>query len=619
MSPLLRRVALYTVVLPLVFFAGVYVLVYQRYRMRVLPQISGSVQQQVLRWARRVIEGGKTSTPTLADPIAGPVWISVYEAGQRLLRVRGEGPTLGAALGAIASRLPALLAGRQDLKPKLERARIKVDITTGKGPIITSIPILFAKSVNPGLDGIGLAVGGKRAYLLPDDLFGQELLAGYRPFFFMHEFKTGLDIKTIVTLLADEIGIERHEWRSTAKRYFRFRVQSFIEAMPNRAAVAVLRQRLFVERIDRQQVRRAVIRAADYVLRQMKPDGKFHYIYYPLRDQHSPDAEYSLPRHAGTTWFLSLAYRKLKQPRYKRAARRAIEYLAAHAVPLQCRNTPYACVGSESYTDLGSAGLALVAIVEYQMATGDTRFEKLGRRLGEFIVKMQKANGDFCHQYYPRKGEKDCTTVLLYYAGEATLGLAKLHQLTGDSRYVKPLERALDFLTVGKYEFFMGRFFISEDHWTCIAAEAAYGAIHKPQYLRFCRQFAALNRRTQIRKNDALGDLQGAFAITPFFMPHNTPVGSRSESNVATYLLSVRHGKPDPQVLDTVRNAVRYLVNQQLGPESGYWLPNPARASGGLTQTPSRTQVRIDYVQHAAAAMTRALPLIPEQPWPSSH
>jgi hypothetical protein len=615
MSPMLRRVLIYTVVLPLVCFSALYLFIWSRFSMRLHAPLGSQQQAAVLSWARQALSGQKTSAPSASYALSGPLWISVFDKGRRLLRIKGEGTTLGGALAGIERRLPQILA-KTPVAHKLATARIKVDITLGQGRIVTSIPFLFAKSINPGLDGLGLQAAGKRAYLLPDDLFSLELLAGYRPFFFMHEFKTGLDIKAVVNLLASEIGLDRTEWRRTSKRYFRFRLQSFIERLPDRKPADVLRHRVMVRQIDRGLVERAVYRAADYVLRQMKPDGKFHYIYYPMRDQHQPDSEYNLPRHAGTTWFLSLATRHLKKPRYKKAARQAIEYLVANAVPPSCQKTPFACVGSEGYADLGSAGLATVAIVEYQQATGDKRFEGLARRLGEFMLSLQKPNGDFCHQYFPKKKKKDCDSILLYYAGEATLALAKLHQLTKDPRYVKPLERALDFLVDGKYRFFMGRFFISEDHWTCIAAEAAYEAIHKPQYLRFCRQFAQLNRRTQILEGDPLGDLRGAFGITPFFMPHNTPVGSRSEANVATYLLSKRVGKPDAAVLETVRSAMRYLVDQQLGPESGYWLPSAARASGALTQTPTRTQVRIDYVQHSAAAMVRALPLIPKTPWP---
>jgi hypothetical protein len=252
-----------------------------------------------------------------------------------------------------------------------------------------------------------------------------------------------------------------------------------------------------------------------------------------------------------------------------------------------------------------------VALAEYQKATGDNRMEPLMRRLGRFILRMQKPNGDFCHYYRPDRHRKNCEVTTLYYSGEATLALAKLHSVTGESRLIAPLTRALDFLVGAKYDFFLGQFFISEDHWTCIAAEAAWPAVKDPAYLRFCRQFAELNLRAQIGPGfGSMDDLQGAFVVTPYFAPHNTPVGSRTEANVATYLLSEKWGQADRRTRQTIEAALRYLVDQQFRPDSGYLFADPLAAAGGMPQTPVRTQVRIDYVQHAGAAMLRALDML---------
>jgi hypothetical protein len=233
------------------------------------------------------------------------------------------------------------------------------------------------------------------------------------------------------------------------------------------------------------------------------------------------------------------------------------------------------------------------------------------------VLWMQKPNGDFCHQYDPISRERNCREILLYYSGEASLALAKLFQLTRDPAYVRPLERALDFLTDENYRFFLGQFFISEDHWTCIAAEAAFEAIDKPQYARFCYEFAKLNMRAQVQPGERpLEDLAGAFTITPWFIPHNTPAGSRTEANVATYLLSVRRGEPQAAILRSTLLSVRYLVDQQIRPESAYLFPDSRAAVGGMMQTPVRGNIRIDFVQHASGSMARALPLVPERPWP---
>ena len=597
------------VLLPLALYLGIFL----RYRISADDLVQPDEHDAVVHLLRAALDGkpvGAAAPGSQATP-SGPVWVTVLLDGNNLHRTRHDAGTLAARLRQAASAITASDDLRQLSVDERRRARIKVDIALARGPIFTSIPFFFAKSVVPGLDGIGLEVAGKTAYVLPDDMYRRQLLAGYQPFWFMHEFRTGLNLEAVVNMLAAQTDLSLEQWRAATPRYFRFRLQSMVEHKGK--GLPVKRFRVPVPTVKRSQVQAAVRRSVDYVLRQMKPDGKFHYIYYPLENRHSPAGEYSIPRHAGTTWFLALGYRKLKDPRILKAVRKAIDYLGNNAVPEACRKTPYACVGSDKKVGLGSAALTLVAITEYQVATGDRRFEKLAKRLGRFILWMQKPNGDFCHQYTPASKQKHCDQILLYYSGEASLALAKLHQITGDPSYVKPLEKAMDFLTGDKYEFFLGKFFISEDHWTCIAAEAAFDAVNKAQYADFCYEFAKLNRRSQVQAGDGLnGDLTGAFNITPFFIPHNTPAGSRTEANVATYRLSVLRGDPQPEVLDTVRQSIRYLVDQQISPGSAYLYPRPNLALGGMIKTPMRASIRIDYVQHAAAAMARGLKLIPQ-------
>jgi len=203
---------------------------------------------------------------------------------------------------------------------------------------------------------------------------------------------------------------------------------------------------------------------------------------------------------------------------------------------------------------------------------------------------------------------------VLWYSGEAALALAKLHQISPNPALAAALERALDYLTGANYDYFLGQFFLGEEHWTCIAAEAAFPVVNKDAYARFCYAFARLNRRAQVEPDQGpLADLAGAFGVTPFFLPHNTPAGSRTEANVATYRLSVLRGEPQPDVLETVRRSLRYLVDQQFRPEGMYLFARPAAALGGIGQTPLVPAVRIDYVAHAGSAMAHGLDLVPER------
>lgn len=597
--------------------AAVYLLTYLHYRLPAPRLITGAEADRAIHAIRAAVDGRPAPGASgMETESAGPIWITLYQAGAPLLQHQAARGTLAAAVRD-AERVIRSAKAIRDLGPEARAAlRIKLDVTVGEGPILATVPILFASGVVPGRDGLGLSVGDRTAYLLPDETVKRDLFSGYDPFWFMAEFRTGLDLRGAVDLLAERLQLSADAWRASRKRYFRFRTQAFVESLDRARALPVDRTRVVVDGIDRRQLREALVRAADYVVRQARPDGSYEYIYYPFTNSHS-SGEYSLPRHCGTTWFLALAYRVLGEARYREGARAAIEYLAKHAVPAGCERTPYACIGTAREGDLGSAALGIVAIAEYQRATGDRRFEPLARRLGKFLLWMQKENGDFCHQYEPASAKRNCKEMLLYYSGEAALGLAKLWELTRDPVYVKPLERALDFLTVENYDFFLGQFFIGEDHWTCIAADTAFDAgVDKPEYARFCYAFAELNARAQYQVDEGpVADLHGAFGITPWFMPHNTPAGSRTEANVASYLLSVKRKEPQPQILRSVRMSLRYLIDQQIRPESAYLFPRPELAVGGMMQTPVRGNIRIDFVQHAAAAMARAIELVPEERW----
>lgn len=611
-----RRLLL-TLLVTAAALAALYGAILRRFAIEPAVALSAGERDGILSFLREAAAGHAGAMPRLEGrPTAGPIWATLYHQGQVLARERDDHPALGQAVARLAAKLRRSAALRGADARALRSARLKVDVCTATAPIASQVPLLFAHSLAPGVDGLGLETDAGSAYLLPDDLLRRDWLAAAQPFYFMPEFRAGLDVSAAITALADSLHLTLEAWRRARKRFFRFRVESFIEPAGagqggrSRGARQVLRLRVPEGRVGRAEVRAAAVRAADYVVRQIRADGRFHYIYYPIENQHSADGEYNLPRHAGTTWFLALAYRELGYERHGRAARRAIDYLVAHAVPPACSSGPSACVGSDDYASLGASALSLVAIAEYQLATRDLRFMDLARRLGRFIVDMQRGDGEFCHEYRPRQRRRDCRQRLLYYSGEAAFALAKLYELTRAAHLLRPLERALDYLVGPNYDFFLGQFLISEDHWTCIAAEAAPPQVRKQSHLEFCRAFGALNRRVQIHDGeDPLRDLAGAFTITPFFMPHNTPVGSRTEANIATYLLSRAWNRPDELLADTIRLSVRYLVDQQIRPDDAYLFPDPDAATGGMFQTPVRPLVRIDFVQHAASAMLRSLSL----------
>jgi hypothetical protein len=189
-----------------------------------------------------------------------------------------------------------------------------------------------------------------------------------------------------------------------------------------------------------------------------------------------------------------------------------------------------------------------------------------------------------------------------------------MYAITGDARYSKAAERALDWL-VDWYDFFLGGFFYGEEHWTCIAAEAIWPAVKNPKYQEFCDGYGAFLRAQQPEPGELPDedDYVGAYNFTPFVPPYNTPAGSRTEAMISAYLLGVHHGDPDPAVRAQIAAALQYALGQQIRPDSDF--DAAGSADGGMPGSPIERNVRIDYVQHVCSAMIRASEWI-DQPAP---
>ncbi len=158
----------------------------------------------------------------------------------------------------------------------------------------------------------------------------------------------------------------------------------------------------------------------------------------------------------------------------------------------------------------------------------------------------------------------------------------------------------------------MGGFFYGEEHWTCIAAEAVYPAVHKDSYRRFCNGYAAFLRTQQPLPGELRDqeDWAGSYNFTPFLVPHNTPAGSRTESMISAYLLGTYDDQPEPAIRAQIEAALRYALGQQIRAESDFYAAQNMTAIGAVPGTPIDRSVRIDYVQHVCSAMIRHAALL---------
>jgi hypothetical protein len=563
----------------------------------------------------------------LQRPVAGPLAVTVWSAGRPVVRVDATGDDLAAATAAAARQLrgdPALHA----LSPDARRdARIQVDLVTGTGPLgggsawfdALAVPgIADVLAINPGVEGVGADLDGNRALLLPHELVAAKLLAAKRPSETMPDLAMGVDLRRIGQLLATRAGVPGP---IAPRALFRFRTDSFVESPDHASAPLPLYRGLPPPpRLSAQALRDAALAGGRYLVAHLAPNGRYVY-EHDLATGTSTDASrlggnYSMPRHAGTTYFLAQLYRITKQPWLREPIERAFAHLAdllaqGHCAGTLPDGTAFDCVldHGEQIAQLGSTALAVVALAEYQLATGDTRYLALATKLSAWILYMQRPDGSFRHLYDVRARKPDDASQLLYYSGEAALALARMHKVTGEPRYAAAAVRGLDWL-VDWYDFFLAGFFFGEEHWTCIAAEAIWPAGQRDKYRTFCHDYGAFLRAQQAAPGDHPDedDLAGAYNVTPFVVPYNTPAGSRTEAMISAYLLGKHHGEPDPRVAGQIRAALQYALGQQIRPDSDFnvIVGAPGTGDGAMPATPIDRNIRIDYVQHVCSAMIRA-------------
>ena len=616
-----RRVALVLVwTMPSLILLAITAFVYGTYRIDPPQRLDDAERAAVMTTLRAALDDQPHVPCTIDAPIADHVVVTVWSRGRGTIRIDGQGRTVGAATNDAAAKLRTSAPARALGVEERNQARIQVDVITGIAPLggiehygVPGLSQMLA--INPGVEGIAVANADGQGVLLPHELVAAKVLAANRPSNQMPDFAMGIDTKKIGLLLASKAGlakpVDQADW-------YRFRTDTFVEApvvQRPRAPVQLYRGIPAAPPISQQTLREAALSGGRFLVAHLAPNGR--YIYeHDLSSGHQTDpmrsGAYSMPRHAGTTYFLAELYRITKEEWLREPIERAFKHLADLLAAGTCGSTlpdgtAIDCVldRTEKIAHLGSTALAVVALAEYQRATGDARYLPIATKFTSFLLYMQRPDGSFRHLYDPAAKAPDDKSELLYYSGEASLALARMYVVTKDERYAEAARKGLDWL-VEWYDFFMGGFFYGEEHWTCIAAEAAWPYAKNPAYMDFCHGYGKFLRDQQpaIGEHPDQDDYAGAYNFTSFVPPYNTPAGSRTEAMISAYLLGKHHGSPDADVAAQIRLALQYTLGQQIRPESDFNVVG--NGLGGMPASPIDRNVRIDFVQHVCSAMIRA-------------
>jgi hypothetical protein len=545
------------------------------------PPAEGDLEA-IADWLRaRLLEGSGVEPPAIADVRPRIVFLTLGDGRTPGTVIAGKGEGLvEAAERALAA---AVTRGGRSWD------RMRLDLVTrvlDDQPVTPRGRLDFER----GLDG--LAFDGRSGIaFLPDEVVVRTLVNSDGE---LRASNVEKYLRQLDSPLADELD---RLWRTGEAEVRRFRTRA-IFVIGDRS-MPLYRGHRVPSRVDADELLDAARSAGDYLRRAVRDDGSFVYAYLAKTDREKDD--YNLLRHAGTAYSMLELFQETADEALLAAAGRALDHLRHRIVDCRAGAERGSCVIEKGFVKLGGNALAILALARHAEATGDRTDLPLMSNLARWMTSVQTSSGEFTiHKLELDTGEVD-DHISEYYPGEALFALARLHRLDGDPAWLSAAARGAEWL-ITQRDGDLADDQLSHDHWLLYALNeitAIQGKDADPLFgehaLRLARVIvSAQNRRPQFP------DWLGSY----YKPPRSTPTATRSEGLCAAYLLARRLGRDAEaaDILEAARLGVEFQLQLQFRPESTLFLPDPARASGGLPRSLTDFEIRIDYVQHSLSS-----------------
>lgn len=361
-------------------------------------------------------------------------------------------------------------------------------------------------------------------------------------------------------------------------------------------------------------LRKGIERAAAYLSNACMATGEFNYRVF-LDPAVKLKPRYNILRHAGAIYALAQYGEQRTDAVAVEAIFRAGHFLVRESLaPVEDDARLLAIWSRDGASDrqnpfvakLGGAGLGLVALLSVERIRRATTSLATLRRLGEFVLYMQKPDGSFFSKFIPDQGGRNDDWTSLYYPGEAALGLVMLYEADPDSRWLEGARKTLSYLAQVR----RGQTSTEPDHWALLATARLlqiYGSQSKGAELESIYQHALQVSRsilTNGERSQADDPTWGCLTADG----RTCPTATRLEGLLATLTIL----RPEEQALKerisrAVERGIDFLLRAQIstGPLAG-GVPKAvvrAMADDRKTRNNGHHNVRIDYVQHALSAM----------------
>jgi Beta-L-arabinofuranosidase, GH127 len=539
-----------------------------------------------LALARALVTHGD-KPPAIAGSPGRRVMLTVFPQNAPRVVASGLGDTLEASVVAAAAALPPVGDGGAT------SVRVQLDVVTDVEPIALGddTPESWGEL---GRSGFAIATDGAHVgYVLPSEiLLEKDFEAGDKPL----KLESGAIFATIET---------RGALKRTDGSTFRIHTRAVVDTANGSGALPLERGMVagFPE-VTPATLLESVRLGAEYLSRILDSKGRYIYRYRPT-DDHT-ETSYGNLRHAGATYALLEAYDELRTPLYLQKAESALAYIEAHVKTVDDngqKDSYFVDGNDEEQQKVGGAGLALVATAKEMELTGSKAHLESARSFARLIVRQQYPDGHFrANHDVEREGSSHSGAPLkkevLYYPGEAILGLMRLYRVDPDPRWLEAATKGADYC-VHVRDADVSEEAQEHDHWLSYAMNDLYRVTHDQAYIDHAYKIARSIIRKEKTPNDAPApDFVGSF----YAQAPTTPASTRLEAFAADIELSRFAKLPEAWLMTPATSVAKYMRAQQLDADRVFFARNPEKALGGVREGLFVEDVQIDYVQHAMSA-----------------
>lgn len=515
----------------------------------------------------------------------------------------------GSELAAVVRDVEARLAGVAAPGP------IALDVIKATDPLEAIAPVLDGMLLRPGIDGVCV---GERC-LAPWQMLALDAFTASKPIPVVPEFRFGFDPLAIRKVL----GVEAS---ASVEGLVRIETWSFVA---DDAGVLHPLHRLREDGpvMTSESVHEAKTAAERYILSAQGEDGRFEYRLDPFTGKVSYSG-FSLARQAGTT--LVVCELAEDRERARKVATAALSMLVSTAR----RHTMadgheiaalyYPAEKAVKKINLGDTALSSIALLSCRDLVGP-QFDPYIDRLTRFLLAMQRPDGGFYPAFDLERGEPVPGPDPLYAVGQAVFALSLLEAVTaeGDSdvdlakhdTVRAAVDLAMTYTAREYWQGFAEPFFYMEENWHCLAARASLGHHRHDEYEQFCLDYVQYKARLIFNEDDGVApDMVGGYGFSNVVVPHNTGSAGFGEAMSAALAIAKVRGLSWPHHEAALRRALTFLLHHQWDELNSFATSGPHPVAGGFSENMGSPHIRIDYVQHAMAALGhggRVLGLLP--------